>query len=121
MAPGASNNLYTKHLNNSVPALIRGIQVRVRLLNKKTAAMALYPFILLNRKKSAGRVLINHERIHLAQQLEMLILPFYILYVLELLFRGYRNISFEKEAYTNEHNLNYLKERRPYSWVRYWS
>ena len=81
--------------------------------------MALFPFILVNRTKKADEVLINHERIHLMQQLEMLVIPFYLLYLFELITRGYRQISFEKEAYENEKNPRYLLERNWYSWLRY--
>ncbi len=81
--------------------------------------MALFPFILVNRTKKADEVLINHERIHLMQQLEMLVIPFYLLYLFELITRGYRQISFEKEAYENEKNPRYLLERKCYSWLRY--
>lgn len=82
--------------------------------------MALYPFILVNPGKKMNAVLLNHERIHLRQELEMLIIPFYIVYLTELLFKGYRNISFEREAYSNESDLNYLKIRKPYSWLKYY-
>ena len=73
-------------------------------------------------------VLLNHEKIHLKQQLELLILPFYIWYVLEFVFRfiqhknrhaAYINISFEKEAYVNERNLQYLNERRFWRFLKY--
>ncbi|MEM9143762.1 MAG: hypothetical protein AAGA86_12295, partial [Bacteroidota bacterium] len=72
--------------------------------------------------------LINHERIHLRQQLELLILPFYILYILEWLFRtvlyldsykAYQNLSFEREAYANEHDPHYLSRRTPFRFMRY--
>ncbi|EFL46789.1 hypothetical protein [Prevotella disiens] len=69
--------------------------------------------------------LINHERIHTHQMFEMLILPFYLWYVIEwaircfLPHRAYLNISFEREAYANMHNLHYLKHRKPYAWVKY--
>jgi hypothetical protein len=100
--------------------LIKGITVRVGLLNDKTAAMALFPFILLNRRKKITDVLINHERIHLMQQLEMLVIPFYFIYLFELVVKGYRNISFEKEAYANEKNLDYLRQRKWFGWLRRW-
>ena len=70
--------------------------------------------------------IINHERIHDAQQRELLWIPFYILYVLEWLWRlilyrnhhkAYRNISFEREAYSHGHDFGYLSRRRPYAWV----
>jgi hypothetical protein len=97
--------------------LIKGIRVRVGLLNDKTAAMALFPFILLNRRKTVTEVLINHERIHLMQQLEMLVIPFYVVYLFELLTKGYRNVSFEKEAYANEKNPDYLMHRKWFRWL----
>lgn len=73
------------------------------------------------------KYVINHERIHTAQQREMLFLPFYIFYLLEWLVRiiihrnatqAYLNISFEKEAYTHGHDLKYLERRKHFAWVR---
>jgi hypothetical protein len=72
--------------------------------------------------------LINHERIHLRQQAELLILPFYIWYVAEYLIHvaacrnkkeAYYNISFEREAYGNEANLNYLKDRPFWNFIKF--
>ena len=70
--------------------------------------------------------LINHERIHTRQMLEMLIVGFYLWYVIEWIIRliimrtnAYRNISFEREAYANEGNLNYIRQRKPYSWLKF--
>lgn len=70
---------------------------------------------------------INHERIHTAQQRELLFVPFYILYVIEWLvrllitgnsFRAYRSISFEREAYSNDADFGYLARRRHYAWLK---
>lgn len=88
--------------------------------------LAINLFGLLFCKKDAkiNDVIVNHESIHTAQMKEMLYIPFYIWYFLEwlikLLFKGnaYRNISFEREAYDNQYNLNYLKERKHYSWIK---
>jgi len=72
--------------------------------------------------------ILRHEAIHTAQMREMLFIPFYIWYGFEWLFRliqyrnrmeAYRNISFEREAFTNDRNENYLKERRFYSFFKY--
>ena len=69
--------------------------------------------------------LINHERIHTAQQREMLFVFFYLAYVVEWLMRlpmrgnAYRNISFEREAYAHQRDLHYLESRRHYAWRRY--
>ena len=71
-----------------------------------------------------SRELINHERIHTRQMLELAIVFFYIIYVLEWLVRlpmrgnAYRNISFEREAYDHQRDFSYLNHRRPYAWLR---
>ena len=88
--------------------------------------LAINLFGLLFCKKDAkiNNVIVNHESIHTAQMKEMLYIPFYLWYVAEwlikLLFKGnaYRNISFEREAYDNQYNLNYLKERKHYRWIK---
>jgi len=83
--------------------------------------LTFFPFVILTDKNDAlDKVCINHERIHLRQQLELLILPFYVWYGIEFLIKwfqykdkntAYRNISFEREAYKNEKELSYLKSR----------
>lgn len=92
-------------------------------------AMAIFPFILLkNTAQKRDSVLINHEQIHLQQQLELLVLPFYLLYLLNYCinlikyrnhYQAYFNISFEKEAYHFEKDLNYLSKRQWYSWIKF--
>jgi hypothetical protein len=92
-------------------------------------AMALYPFMLFkNRRLKADSLIINHEKIHFQQQIELLILPFYLLYLINYCINlvryrnhdlAYYNICFEKEAYANDQNLNYLKGRRLYSWLKH--
>jgi hypothetical protein len=91
--------------------------------------MALFPFVLVKYDfDKANGAFVNHEKIHLRQQLEMLVLPFFIWYVLEFLIRliqyknkdlAYRNISFEREAYTKETDLNYLKNRSFFQFLHY--
>jgi len=83
--------------------------------------ITIFPFVILKTKKlKQDLVLLNHEKIHLRQQIELLVIPFFIIYVFEFLIRliqygkwnlAYRNISFEREAYANEKDLNYLKSR----------
>ena len=89
--------------------------------------MALFPFILV-RTSNPGKVLVNHEQIHLRQQLELGVLPFYLFYFMEYLVRlalygshlkAYFNISFEREAYHNQSNLSYLGTRKWFAFVRY--
>lgn len=91
--------------------------------------MALFPFILLREEKlKKDAVLLNHERIHLRQQAELLIIPFYIWYITEYLIRlyiyrdkkqAYKNISFEREAYSNDKNLGYLKQRPVWNFMKF--
>lgn len=91
--------------------------------------MSLWPFIILkDTTLKEDIVLINHEKIHLKQQQELLIIPFYIWYVTEWLLRSvfyldtykaYQNISFEREAYYNENNLDYLNQRKFFSFIKY--
>ena len=99
------------------------------LVPKGYSGITLYPFILLkyiDLRKNV--VLVNHEKIHLRQQLELLILPFYLIYVLEFLIKlityknwniAYRNISFEREAYCNEYDNTYLKTRSFWQFLKY--
>jgi len=99
------------------------------LFSKHFAGIALWPFILVKSKAyKTNAVFINHERIHLKQQLELLILPFYLWYGLEFLLRlltyknhlkAYKNISFEREAYSKEADLHYLKRRKPWAFIMY--
>ncbi len=99
---------------------------------KPTAVgMALWPFIIVRDKKFAKRKkLLFHEKIHLRQQLELLIIPFYLWYVLEYFYHlirlkdgelAYYAISFEKEAYSNDHNFAYLQNRKCWSFLKYFN
>ena len=78
--------------------------------------LTIFPFVFLKHKRfSKDTIILNHEKIHLRQQLELLIFPFYIIYTLEFLvslirhgnwYKAYKNISFEREAYYNELEIN---------------
>ena len=99
------------------------------LIPKGYRGLTVFPFVFvkygLDKENS---VFVNHERIHLRQQLELLIIPFFIWYFLEYLLRliqyknfdlAYRNISFEREAYANEKDLNYLKKGSFWKFFKY--
>lgn len=99
------------------------------LIPKGYRGMTIFPFILIKYDfDKENKVFLNHEKIHLKQQLELLIIPFFIWYFIEFLIRwvqyknfnlGYQNISFEREAYTNETNFNYLKNRSLFRSLNY--
>ena len=89
--------------------------------------MTLWPFVLV-RRRHPSTFLLNHERIHLRQQVELGLVVFYGWYLLEYLYRwyqykdqylAYRNISFEREAFANDRNLTYLEKRKWYSFWKY--
>lgn len=93
------------------------------------AGMAIFPFVLIKYQElKSDRQIMNHELIHLRQQMELLIIPFFILYLINYLVnlikyrnhdRAYRNILFEREAYSNDANYSYLSSRRFGSWLKY--
>jgi len=99
------------------------------LIPKGYRGLTLFPFILVNEYSlKQDAVVINHEKIHIRQQLELLVVPFFIWYGLEFLVRwmkcgnkqaAYRNISFEREAYANEKDLYYLKQRSFWRFISY--
>ena len=99
------------------------------LTPKGFRGLTFYPFVFLaNKKDKQNEVFLNHEKIHIRQQLELLVLPFYVWYGLEYLFRliqyrdrqkAYYNISFEREAYQKEKDLSYLKHRSFWRFLRY--
>lgn len=99
------------------------------LIPKGYRGLTLYPFVIIrNYLDKNDKVLINHEKIHIRQQIELLIVPFFVLYFLEFILRliqfkdrnkAYRNISFEREAYANEKNLCYLENRSLWRFIKY--
>ena len=103
----------------------------------RIGGITLFPFIILREKyrdgsdwwKAKAKKIINHEEIHIKQQAEMLIIPFYILYAFFYLWnifkykfnikKAYYQIPFEQEAFNNESDYNYLTNRKLYSWVKH--
>jgi len=99
------------------------------IVPKGFSGITLFPFIfLIDENLKYITTLIHHEKIHLQQQKELLMIFFYIFYGLEWFFKlikyrnrylAYKNLSFEKEAYQNEKNLNYLKTRKAWAFLNY--
>ena len=99
---------------------------RVHLIKKHPMggsflAICLFGAVFATRHLNATEY--NHERIHAAQQKELLYVPFFIWYVVEwlvLLLRygdwmeAYYHIRFEEEAYRHQDDLEYLQKRRHY-------
>jgi len=83
------------------------------------SAIAIFPFIFIHPDTKVTPRLINHERIHLRQQLEMLVIPFYVWYLIEYFTVGYEQNRFELEAYDNDYDLNYLSKRKWFAFIKY--
>lgn len=97
------------------------------------SGITLFPFIILKHGKNEipeynFNALLNHEKIHFYQQIETLIVFFYILYLFFYIknrlkgmthFAAYQNIPFEKESYKFENDFSYLKNRKFWAWRRY--
>lgn len=119
-----------------------------------TLAFTFFPFIFVRDESiKNNKYTINHEKIHIKQQVEMIVTGglicvtahillhlniiwyllfsfsfFYLWYYIEYLIRAiylksfseaYYRISFEMEAYANETNLEYLKIRIVWAFLKY--
>ena len=110
-------------------------------------AINLFGILFVRGNARIDDITLNHESIHSAQIVEVMIAsaPFvlllwlftnvwlglllviasyYLWYVIEWLIRlprgnAYKNISFEREAYANQDDLSYLKNRKRFDFVRY--
>lgn len=99
------------------------------LFTKRFRGLAIFPFVFLKNKNLRNdQTFINHEKIHLKQQKELLWIFFFLWYFIEFLIhyiiqknmiKAYYNISFEKEAYKNENNTDYLKQRKFWAFLNY--
>jgi hypothetical protein len=99
------------------------------LVPKGFRGLTVFPFVVLRERNAQDYlVLMNHERIHLRQQIELLVLPFFVIYGLDYLVKliryrnrnlAYRNVVFEREAYENEYDLSYLKSRSYWRFMSY--
>ena len=93
---------------------------------KGFSAINLFGFLFVRRGVIITPRIMQHEQIHSEQQKELLYVFFYLVYLLEWFVkllrygkRSYYNISFEREAYLNEDDENYLKKRKKYSFLKY--
>ena len=101
----------------------------LKVLSLGTASgITIFPFIFIGKKSTDRLILVNHERIHIRQQIELLFLGFIILYFVEYFINrmkmdahaAYRAFSLEREAYANDQNLNYLNTRKTFAFIKYY-
>ena len=90
------------------------------------SAITLAPFVFYNVDTLPERTL-RHETIHLYQQLFLLVVPFYVLYILFWLLgllryrnhgRAYRAIPFERSAYRLESRRDLRWSTMAFDWLR---
>ncbi len=87
--------------------------------------MNLFGVLFVRGNARIDDITLNHEKIHTAQIKELGYIFFYLWYVVEWLIRlfmkgnAYRNISFEREAYNNENDLDYLHNRKRFDFAKY--
>ena len=103
--------------NSKIPKLLSWV-INIR-------AITLFPFIFI--ADEGDEILIRHETIHIRQQLELLIVGFYVIYLIDYMIKyfkyangpkAYYNIVFEREAYNNQHEPGYLSRRRRWECFR---
>jgi hypothetical protein len=93
---------------------------------KGFSAINLFGIIFIRSGYELSKELYNHEAIHFAQMKELLFVFFYLFYFIEWIVklfrygkRSYYHLSFEREAYSNDLDLDYLKNRKPYAFRSY--
>ena len=94
----------------------------------RNPVLALWPLIISPYPISRASSVYRHERIHLRQQRELLLIGFYVLYLWDWL-RGrcmgysavtaYLQIRFEQEASDHSRDRDYLETRSRFAWRAY--
>ncbi len=97
--------------------------------SKSAKAVTVFPFIFVRSKEDVKPWIINHERIHIRQQLELLLVGAVILYIIEFLYaliilrlpwnEAYLWNSAEQESYRNQNNFDYLEHRKLFFQFKY--
>jgi hypothetical protein len=99
--------------------------------SKTAKAVTVFPFIFVRSKNELSSWLINHERIHIRQQMELLVVGAAVLYIIEFLYaliilrlpwyKAYLWTSAEQESYRKQNNSEYLNQRKIFSQFYYLS
>lgn len=106
--------------NSRVPVVLS----KVSPINIGAISLGLFVFSRGKMTKATKR----HETIHYLQWRELGFLGFLVLYPLSWLInlvryrdgdKAYREIPFEREAYSHEDESGYLASRKAYAWLKY--
>lgn len=99
-------------------------------------AINLFGILFVRGNAVINETTLRHEHIHTMQMREMLYVPFYLWYGIEYVIHffcwrfekknpyypndtPYDRMGFEREAYGNEHDVDYPKTRKHFSWLKY--
>lgn len=115
--------------------------LKILTLGQSFSGITIGIFVIFKNKSVATDRVVNHEHIHVKQQIELLFIGMWLLYILNYLYnrirlaagmrlpvetgynsahmKAYRNIIFEREAYDNDNNLDYIKNRKSFAWLAY--
>lgn len=96
---------------------------------KNAKAFAIFPIMGFKDESFETQRIINHEKIHFRQQIELLFIGEILCRLIERLYLrlflsknsldSYKLCCFEQEAYLNQDNDNYLKDRKLFSFIKY--
>ena len=86
---------------------------------KGFSAINLFGILFARKGIKISKKIINHGLIHTAQMKELYYVLFYIIYIYYYVMYGYKDNPFEREAYLNQLNDNYLNERIKFSYKNY--
>lgn len=98
-------------------------------LGSNAMAITFYPFLFITSDNKSNEELIRHETIHIRQQIELLIVGAWLLFILEYSYakfvkkldsrQAYYYTALEQEAHRNAMKRDYLCRRRPYATLKY--
>lgn len=89
---------------------------------KGFCAINLFGILFVRKGCTVTKTVLNHETIHTKQMVELAYIFFYLIYFIEWIIKlfvyrdamlAYENISFEREAYDNQHSSIYV--HKPYT------
>jgi hypothetical protein len=95
---------------------------------KYYTGLSFFIFIWISRLEKDEERLVRHEKIHFRQQIELLFVFHWLLYIYFYIvarlyghhhYIAYRYNPFELEAYRHDPDQRYLITRKPYSWIRF--
>ena len=98
-----------------------------KIFRSNVVGMTVFFLIFLKGEKDDNLIILNHEKIHIKQFQETFYIGFYLISTFDFLIKyckykningAYKNLMFEREAYEHMNDLDYLKKRKRFAWLR---